>query len=74
MSKTIRTNDAPGLGALPIILFCYYFARVFYGTYNETAMLVANDVSLTVCNCTIISATVSHNYSDIGTIKIDAYT
>ena len=35
-------------------------------------MLVANDVSLTVCNCTIISATVSHNYSDIGTIKIDA--
>ena len=28
---------------------------------------------LTVVSCTIKSATVSHNYSDIGTIKIDAY-
>ena len=36
-------------------------------------MVAANAVSLTVCNCTFVSATVSHNYSDIGTIKIDAY-
>ena len=31
-------------------------------------MVAVNAVSLTACNCTFVSATVSHNYSDIGTI------
>ena len=54
-----------------IILFI--FARMIYDMFNGIAMVVAHAVSMTVCNCTFILATVSHNYSDIGTIEVDAY-
>ena len=49
----------------------FHFARVIYDAFNETAMLAA--VWLTISHCTFVLATVSHNYIDFDTIKIDAY-
>ena len=47
-------------------------AWAIYDAFNGIARVAANAVSLTVCNCSFVSATVSHNYSDIGTIEVDA--
>ena len=41
--------------------------------FNAIAMVTANAVSLAIFNCTFVSATVSHTYSDISTMGVDAY-
>ena len=51
--------------------YCYFVT--LHACIYVIAMVAPNAASLTVCNCTFILATVSRNYSDIGTIKIDAY-
>ena len=42
-----------------IILF--HLAQAIYDAFNGIAMVTTNAVSLTVYNCTFVSATVSHN-------------
>ena len=65
-----------GLGALANQIVPFPCLRAIYDTFNAIAMVAANPVSLTVCNYRFVSATVSHNYSDIqleatnsGTLK-----
>ena len=76
-------NDVRGHNIIQVLSGCIsilyqiislpFCAGHFYDAFNAIAMVAANAVSLTVCNCTSVSATVSRNNSDIGTIKIDAY-
>ena len=51
-------------------IISFIFSRAIYDAFNDIAMVTANCVSLTVeYNCTFVSASGSHNYSDIGTIE-----
>ena len=40
---------------------------------NNLCLADHNMADILICSCTFVSATVSQNYSDIGTIEIDAY-
>ena len=44
-----------------------------YDTFNAIAVVTVLLYRWPYNNCTFVSATVSHNYSDIGTIEVDVY-
>ena len=46
-----------------IILF--HFALAIYDEFDDNAMVATYAVSLSMCYCKFVLATVSHNYSDI---------
>ena len=55
-------------------IILYHFALVIYDEFDDNAMVATYAVSLSMCYCTFVLATVSHNYSDIlefGTSEID---
>ena len=54
-------------------IISFIFARATYNAFNTGAMVTVMLYRWPYDNCTFVSATVSHNYSDIGTIKVDAY-
>ena len=51
----------------------FIFARPIYDAFNAIAVVTVMLYRWPYNNCTFVSATVSHNCSDIGTIEADAY-
>ena len=51
----------------------FSFARAIYDEFDAHFNGNGDAVSLTVSSYTFFAATVSHNYSDIGTNEVDAY-
>ena len=46
-------------------IFSFHFAVTVYDEFNDNAMVATYAVSLSMCYCKFVLATVSHNYSDI---------
>ena len=53
------------MGALANQTILFHFALAIYDEFDASAMVATYAVSLSVCNCTFVLSTVSHNYSDI---------
>ena len=71
-SCSYQLNEPKAAGGhVPVISLI--FARVIYDAFNANSMVTVMLCCWPYNNCTFVSATVSHNYSDNGTIKVNMY-